>query len=425
MSASPAATGTTPGRSSYGRGARVLSIGLATTGLVTFAFFAVASHVLDEDAYGGVSLLWAVLFIVTSVIYRPIEQLLARSIAERRAVGHTEHPLRGPLLIQAAFAAAFLVAGLALRGPITDDLFDGSETLYWVLIGAVLAYAASYFARGWLAGNGRFELWGGLVLLESTSRFLFPLAVAVGILEGQSAVALGILAAPLVSLLVVPPALRRRTRGEQAAGAPPPSTLRRDSGFAVAVFGVMLAEQTIINAPVLVAYASAADVALAGIVFNVLLIARAPLQLFQAVQTSLLPHLAGLNATEDRAEFERAIRVTILAIAGFAVAVALGLLAVGPLAMDLLFGSDHDYGRAGLALVALGMGCHLAAGTLNQAALARGRQRQAAAGWAISASALVVWLALPVVDDELLRVEVGYLGATALLCALLAAVERR
>jgi O-antigen/teichoic acid export membrane protein len=186
----------------------------------------------------------------------------------------------------------------------------------------------------------------------------------------------------------------------------------------------MLAEQTIINAPVLIADATASDAALAGFVFNVLLIARAPLQLFQAIQTSLLPHLTGLNATEDSVEFDRAIRVTLLAIAGFAGAVALGLLVLGPFAMDVLFGGDFDYGRAGLALVALGMGCHLAAGTLNQAALARGRQRQAAAAWTAAAAALVVWLVLPVVDDELVRVEVGYLGATALLCGLLFAIER-
>jgi O-antigen/teichoic acid export membrane protein len=408
----------------YASGARLLSVGIATTGLVTFAYFAVASHVLEEVDYKGISLLWSVLFIVTSVIYRPIEQLLSRSIAERRALGQAEHSLRTPLLIQAAFAAAFLVVGLALRGPITDDLFGGSETLYWVLIGAVLAYAASYFARGWLAGNGRFELWGGLVLLESTSRFLFPLAVAIGILEGQGAVALGILAAPLVSLLVVPPALRRRRRADPDA-AEVPSTLREDTGFALAVFAVMLAEQSIINAPVLVSYAAAGDTALAGVIFNVLLIARAPLQLFQAIQTSLLPHLAGLNATEDREEFDRAIRVTVLAIAGFAGAVAIGLLAVGPFAMDVLFGADYEYERIGLSLVALGMGCHLAAGTLNQAALARGRQRLAAAAWAVSAVLLVVWLLLPVVDDQLLRAEIGYLGATAVLCALLAAVERR
>ena len=108
-----------------------------------------------------------------------------------------------PLLVQAGFAAAFLVVALALRGPI-EDAFDGSATLYWIFVGATLAYAASYFARGYLAGHQWFGLYGGLVLFESISRFCFPVAVAVGLARGQTAVALGILAAPLASLLVVP-----------------------------------------------------------------------------------------------------------------------------------------------------------------------------------------------------------------------------
>ena len=103
----------------------------------------------------------------------------------------------------------FVVAALALRGPLQDDLFDGSATLYWVLIVAVLAYAVSYFARGFLAGHHRFGLYGGLVLMEACSRVLFALAVAVGIASGQSVVALGMAAAPLVSLAVVPWALAR------------------------------------------------------------------------------------------------------------------------------------------------------------------------------------------------------------------------
>ena len=125
-----------------------------------------------------------------------------------------------PLTIQASFAALFLVVALALREPIQDDVFDGSAELYWVLVVGVLAYAASYFARGWLAGHQRFGLYGGLVLLESVSRCLFALAVAVGIADGQNAVALGIAAAPLVSLVVVPWALERRdaSRGERERG---------------------------------------------------------------------------------------------------------------------------------------------------------------------------------------------------------------
>src|ERR1700716_1944235 len=121
------------------------------------------------------------MFVILSVIYRPIEQLLSRMIADRRARGLHGHPLRVPALIQLGFALVFLVAALILRPQIERDLFDGSSSLYWILVIGVLAYGASYFARGWLAGHQRFALYGALVFLESTSRFLFALAVAVGI----------------------------------------------------------------------------------------------------------------------------------------------------------------------------------------------------------------------------------------------------
>jgi O-antigen/teichoic acid export membrane protein len=422
--------------SGYGRGARILSVGIATTGLVTFAYFSVASHVLGDADYKRISLLWSVLFVTVSVIYRPIEQLLSRTIADRRARGlEHDHPLRAPLLIQGGFALAFAALALALRGPIEDGLFDGSAALYRILVAAVLAYAASYFARGWLAGHQWFGLYGGLVFLEATSRLLFALAVAVGLAEGQTAVALGMAAAPFVSLVVVPLAFSRRpaaserrpradTQRTSSAGTGELS-IARGGRFAVAVLAIMLAEQTLLNAAVITTDLTADDAVVAGFVFNVLLIARAPLQLFQAVQGSLLPHLAGLEARTDRAEAHRAVRVTVLAIAGFALAVATALLAVGPWAMDLLFDDAETYGRWGLALVALGMGFHLMAGTLNQAALARDHAGRAAAAWLGAAVAFVVWLVAPLVGDELLRAEVGYFGAAALLCALLALAYRR
>jgi O-antigen/teichoic acid export membrane protein len=409
----------------YARGARILSIGIASTGLFTFAYFAAASHLLPAAAYGAISLLWSVLFVVISVIYRPVEQLLSRTIAARRARGvRGGHPLRVPLTVQAGFAAGFLAVALALRRPI-EAAFGGSATLYWVFVGATVAYAASYFARGYLAGHQWFGLYGGLVLFESISRFCFPVAVAVGLASGQAAVALGILAAPLASLLVVPWALSRHAAPRRAGALPERGlTLRAGAGFAVSVAAIQLAEQALLNAAVLTVGA-AAGAALAGVVFNALLITRAPLQLFQSVQTSLLPHLSGLEATEGAAAFAHAIRVTVVAIAGFAGAVALGLLLVGPLAMDLLFGATYDYGRPGLAVIALGMGFHLCAGTLNQAALARGHARAAAAAWLAAAAAFVGWMVTPLVGDQLLRAEVGYAGSAALLCGLLGVLYGR
>ncbi len=427
---------------SYATGARVLSIGIASTGIFTFAYLAVASHELDQTSYGRVSLCWSLMFVILSVIYRPVEQLLSRTIADRRARGLEGHPLRVPALIQLGFALLFLAVALALRNPIEHGLFDGSAALYWILVIGVLAYAASYFARGWLAGHQRFALYGGLVFLESTSRFLFALAVGVGIGSGQGAVGLGMAVAPFVSLSVIPFAFSRVKHpapsglpAADAAGEGPAHaaveevstdlSLRHGSGFAVAVVGIMLAEQTLMNAAVLIVNGTSGR-ALAGFVFNVLLIVRAPLQLFQAIQTSILPHLAGLEARESGDEFHRAIRLTIRVIAGFAGAVAIGLLAIGPFVMTALLGNKgFHYGRFGLAVVALGMGLHLVSGTLNQAALARGRAGTASMAWLLSAVLFVSFVVARPIAAEVTKVEVGYFLATLVLCGLLWTLYRR
>jgi O-antigen/teichoic acid export membrane protein len=408
-------------------------VGIGVTGLVTYAYFSLASHALSDDDYGGITLLWSAVFIVVSVLYRPVEQLLSRTIAERDAHGRTgsEH-LRVAATIQLALGAAFAAAALALRGPLQDDLFQGSSTLYWVLIGAVLFYAASYFARGFLAGNRRFELYGLLVFLEAISRVMFALVVTVGIASGQSVVAMGILAAPLFSLLVVPWALSRNLRAgeapaKDAAAEGSEFTLSHGAGFAVAVLLIMLSEQTFLNAgPLLVkATEGSRGAALAGFAFNVLLIARAPLQLFQSIQTSILPHLTRLSATGEADPFRRSINVTLRAIAGFAGLVALAMLVAGPLLMKLFFGDSDQYDRGGLVLVAIGMGLYLAAATLNQAALARALTKQAAICWVGSALAFVVMLLLPGFDSPVLQLEIAYVAGAMLLCGLLYGLYRR
>jgi O-antigen/teichoic acid export membrane protein len=389
------------------------------------------------------------MFVILSVIYRPIEQLLSRTIADRRARGLHGHVLRVPAAIQLGFAVLFLAVAIAMRPQVQNGIFDGSSGLYWILVIGVLAYGASYFARGWLAGHKRFALYGGLVFLESTSRFLFALAAAVGIISGQNGVGLGMAVAPFVSLAVIPFAFSRINVSAPAgvptadAGREGPVhaqleeattdlSLKHGAGFAVAVVGIMLAEQTLMNAGVLIVAGNskgggvALTLGLTGFVFNVMLIVRAPLQLFQAIQTSILPHLAGLEARESADEFHRAIRITILAIVAFALAVALGLLLIGPAVMTAVLGDKgYHYRRLGLALVGLGMGLHLISGTLNQAALARGRASIAAASWLIAAALFVAFMLTSVVSSEVTRVEVGYFGATALLCLMLAVVYRR
>jgi O-antigen/teichoic acid export membrane protein len=190
----------------------------------------------------------------------------------------------------------------------------------------------------------------------------------------------------------------------------------------------MLAEQTFLNAGPLIVKATTdgpSGAALAGFTFNVLLIARAPLQLFQAIQTSILPHLTRLRVSGASDPFRRSVNVTLVAIAAFAGCVALAMLAIGPSLMDVVFGGDLAYDRLGLVLISLGMGLYLAAATLNQALLARARARAACTCWLTAATAYVGFLLLPGFDDRVVQVEIGYAGAALVLCSLLYALYRR
>ncbi len=412
----------------YGRLASFLAVGVGLTGLITYAYFLIASHVLSKPDYGQITVLWSAVFITISTLYRPIEQLLSRHISERRATGEAiGEPMRVASTIQLGLSLFFAVAALALRGPIQNDLLEGNETLYWVFFSAVLFYAASYFARGFLAGSQRFGLFVALILSESCFRTVFAVMVAVGVLSGQSAVAIGITAAPALSLMVVPFAFARRAKQESRQPASVPDgdqadfSFKKGGGFAAAVLVIMFSEQAFLNAgPLIVRGLQGA--AAAGFIFNVLMIARAPLQLFQSVSTSILPHLTTLHASgseESEREFRQTVRMVLLGLAAFTAAAFVFMGLVGPKAMQIAFSNKFSYDRAGLLLVTIGMGLYLCSVTVNQACIAQGQVRRAAARWIACAALFIGWNFVPLVSDEFRRVEIGFVLAAGLLFSLL------
>ena len=418
----------------YGKTASFLAIGVGLTGVITYAYFLIASHTLSKLDYGQITILWSAVFITISTLYRPVEQLLSRHVSERLAKGEPlRQELRVAATIQIGLALFFAVVALALRGPIQDDLLEGNETLYWVFFGAVLFYAASYFARGFLAGQRTFGLFTALILSESCFRTLFAVLVAVSLLSGQSWVAIGIVAAPSLSLMVVPFAFARRAKKQAVARPATPAkektdfTMKEGSGFAAAVLVIMFSEQAFLNAgPLITRGLQGAEAA--GFIFNVLMLARAPLQLFQAVSTSILPHLTNLHtstAPDSEREFHRSVRGVLLGVAAFAAFTALVVLAAGPKLMQIAFSDKFEYDPAGLLLVTLGMGLYLASVTVNQACLAQGQVRRAAVRWIACAGFFILWNFLPIVGDEFRRVEIGFALTAGVLFALLYLVYRR
>ncbi len=189
----------------------------------------------------------------------------------------------------------------------------------------------------------------------------------------------------------------------------------------------MFSEQAFLNAgPLLVRATDGA--AAAGFIFNVLMVARAPLQLFQAVSTSILPHLTGLHHSREESSeeaFHTSIRTVLLAIAAFTAAVALAVLAFGPQLMHLAFGEQFDYDRLGLLIVTLGMGLYLSAVTINQACLAQGQVRRASLRWIGCCAFFIAWCLVPLIGDEFRRVEIGFTATAGALLALLYVIYLR
>ena len=160
------------------------------------------------------------------------------------------------------------------------------------------------------------------------------------------------------------------------------------------------------------------------------MIARAPLQLFQAVATSLLPHLTSLHHTDEAGSedaFHHSVRLVLRRRSPPSPRSSpLAVLVAGPELMQLAFSDKFSYDRAGLLIVTAGMGLYLSAVTLNQACLAQGQVRRASLRWIACAAAFVAWSLLPLIDDEFRRVEVGFTAAAALLLlALLYVIYRR
>ena len=261
-------------------------------------------------------MLWAAVFLVASVIYRPVEQLLSRTIAERRARGPADRLERCGSRPRSSSASCsrFVAVALLCAGPIEDELFSGSSTLYWCLVAAVRLLCRELL-RARLPGRGaalravrRAGADGGR-LARRVRR-----AAGVGVLDGAQRGRdrdRGRAAAEPVRRALgagTPRAPHRRAAARRRPRREPEFTLAHGLGFAGAVLVIMVSEQAILNSGVLIVKVETGDDALAALIFAVLMIARAPLQLFQAVSTTLLPHLTRLLVREDEASTARRLR---------------------------------------------------------------------------------------------------------------------
>jgi O-antigen/teichoic acid export membrane protein len=403
--------------------AALMSIGTLASGVLAYVFNVLAARSLGPDAYGAIGALWAGMFLLAVLLFRPLEQTVSRGVADALARGQDARSVtRAGLRMGAVVAAAISVVLLAAWAPITDGLFGGRPALTIALVLGVAGYAASYYVRGLCGGVRWFGGYGLLLLADGAVRVLVALPL---FFVGSATVAAFAVAAAAWSGAAAPFFSRRRGAldrsrmgGERAAFSG-----RSAARFALPAVVIAGSEQVLVSGgPLLVLIAGGPDAATAaGVVFAATLLLRAPVFVFQGIQASLLPSLTTFQAHGDGHRAHRATVLTAAILFGFSALVAVGALALGPTVMNALYGDGFEATATDLAVLSVGVGGFLAAGTFCQALLARAQAGAAAARWAVGAVVFVV-LELALSGAVMHRVSLAFAAGGLLAAALM--IER-
>src|SRR6185503_11015117 len=140
------------------------------------------------ESYGRIAVLWAALFVVVVVLFRPLEQTTARALAERRSRGERGTSVVRAACVLAATIAAALVTVLVLgRDAVGSALFDSDATMTWALVAGIVIYGATYVVRGVTSGIRWFGGYGLLLLADGIARVVLAIPLLVVASEGIAA----------------------------------------------------------------------------------------------------------------------------------------------------------------------------------------------------------------------------------------------
>jgi O-antigen/teichoic acid export membrane protein len=399
-----------------------VAIGLVVNGIATYVFLlGIASRALPADEYASLGVLWALLFTAGNGVMQPLEQEVARAVAERRAQGVGSGPIiRRATWIGLLFTSVLAVAGVVAGPWLVDHLFDGSVGLLVALLVGLLSFCVGHLVRGTLSSHDRFRAYGVFFGVDGVTRPIVGSGFALLGIEVVGAWGLLAAAAPFVGCAVA-------LRGQHGLVEDGPDAAYRELSKALgwlllgSVCTALLLNGGIVAVELL---ASAEQEDAAGVFLDGLVVARIPLFLFQAVLASLLPrlsHLAGGGEYDEFAEALRRLTIAILVLGVIAIPLA---VTVGPAVVQAMSGSSETLGGRDLGLLAAAAIVLMIAISLGQALVALSGHARMGIGWLV---ALLAFVALTAVGDDLyLRVEAGLLGgAVAAAIWMAAGVTRR
>jgi len=384
-------------------GAGSVGVALVVAGLTAYGFLIVSARALGKDEYAPLSVLWVLALVGGPGFFLPVEQEIARAMADRRARGFGGGPVvRRAMLLAVGLLGCLLLVG-GITGPVlVDQVFSDHWAILLAWLLTLVAACGAHLARGVLSGLERFNAYAQIIGGESAVRFAG--AVVLWLVGVKTVGPYGMVLAlgPIVAVLAT-----LRGQSDLVAEGPPAEWREVTTALAWLLLG-SVASMAIVNAgPIAMeVLAKSGEHDEAGRFLSGLVIARIPLFLFQAVQAALLPRLSGLAGSGRVQEFREGLGRLVAVVGAVAVVGCVGAALLGPTVVQIAFGGDFELSHRTMTLLGLGNGAFMLASLIAQGSIALGGHRRMALAWAAAAVVLVgvtAWSS----EDLFLRVELG------------------
>ncbi len=400
-------------RDAVPEGTIAVGVGLMITAVTTFIFLTVARQALPDRPFNAFNAFWGFIFVAGPGLFLPLEQEVGRALAHRRA----QNLGGGPLVHRAARLGAALtgvMAVVAVAGaPLyVDGLFHGDWLLVISLAIGLFGFAFMHLTRGTLSGNGRFVPYGKILAIDGSSKLAAALVLWKLGVDTAGPYGLCIALSPFLATGI---ALIGQ-KGLLQEGPPAPySELSTTLGWLLAGSLLMqvLGYSVLLGVGILRGHE---DAAIAAALSSAFFVGRIPPLLFQAVQGTLLPKLAGLAGAGRHDEFRSGFRQLMVLVCGIAALGTAAAFAVGVPIGEKLF-PPFDIGAVDLGLLVAGNGVFIIALTIAQALIALHGHKEVAIAWGAGVVAFVIGASA--ISDLALRVEIGFLAGTIITAAVM------
>ena len=374
-------------------------------GITTYAFLVVARRALGDEAYGGLAVLWGLIYILGPGLFQPLEQEIARATAARAGRGDGSAPVLKEAARIGSVQLGIVIVGVLIGWRFgLDELLDNRVDLLVALILALAAFMVAECVRGVLSGRHEFNRYSAYFAAEGLGRlFMAGVLAAVGVeVVGAYAMAVGI------AFLFAAGVAVGRLRPFVKPGPPAPlSELTPSLGWLLIA---SLGEAFMLNVgPVALDIVGGDELGeeAPGIFLNGLIISRVPLFFFQAVKASLLPNLATQAARNDLTGFrDTQLRLVAAVISVAAVSVA-AMAAIGPWLVESLFGDE--IGARDMAMLSASGGGLMVMLSLSLGLVALDHTRLAVVGYVVGVAAFPIGLLFA--EEPFLRVEEALVSA--------------